>query len=205
MENSFIKSSCRIVIVLAAASLPLLAGTAAAQTTRASTPELDRRLSNEKNLRDNERLRRGMEADSEARAKSKEERQAIVSEAFMRLQVLHNETMTIVLSSEAPDLKRVSAAVEETKKRAVELRANLVLPKPPKDEKKEKSEEVTAGKDLKQSLTDMCTLIRTFVTNLNSSPTDDKAADQARRELDSLVTLSDKITRDLAEAGKRVN
>ena len=199
------KTNCCLAIVLAAASLPLFAGTAAAQTTRASTPELDRRLANEKNLRDNERLRRGMEADSEVRAKNKEERQKIVNEAFMRLQVLHNDTMAIVLSSEAPDLKRVGAAVEETKKRAVELRANLVLPKPPKDEKKEKSEDVTAGKDLKQSLTDMCALIRSFVTNLNTSPTDDKAADQARRELDSLVTLSDKITRDLAEAGKRTN
>ena len=200
MKNSFLKTNCYLVIILAAASLPLLAGTAAAQDRR-----LDQRLSNEKSLRDNERLRRGMEADSEVRAKSKEERQKIVSEAFMRLQILHNETMEVVLSSAAPDLKRVSAAVEETKQRTIELRANLVLPKPPKDEKQEKTEEVTAGKDLKQSLTDMCTLIRSFVTNLNNSPTDNKAADQARRELDSLVTLSDKITRDLAEAGKRVN
>ena len=199
MKNSFIKSNC-LVIVLAAACLPLFASNATAQDRR-----LDQRIANEKNLRDNERLRRGMDADSEVRAKSKEERQKIVNEAFMRLQVLHNDTMTIVLAPEAPDLKRVSAAVDETKKRAIELRANLVLPKPPKDEKQEKAEEVTAGKDLKQSLTDMCTLIRSFVTNLNNSPTDNKAADQARRELDSLVTLSDKITRDLAEGGKRVN
>ena len=199
MKNSFIKSNC-LVIALAAASLPFFASTAIAQDRR-----LEQRIANEKNLRDNERLRRGMDADSEVRAKNKEERQKIVNEAFMRLQVLHNDTMTIVLAPEAPDLKRVSAAVDETKKRAIELRANLVLPKPPKDEKQEKAEEVTAGKDLKQSLTDMCALIRSFVTNLNNSPTDDKAADQARRELDSLVTLSDKITRDLAEAGKRVN
>jgi hypothetical protein len=199
MKNSFLKTYC-LVIALAAASLPLLASTAAAQDRR-----LEQRIANEKNLRDNERLRRGMEADSEVRAKSKEERQKIVNEAFMRLQILHNETMEVVLSSAAPDLKRVSTAVEETKQRAIELRANLVLPKPPKDEKPEKTEETAAGKDLKQSLTDMCALIRSFVTNLNNSPTDNKAADQARRELDSLVSLSDKITRDLAEAGKRVN
>jgi len=200
MKNSFTKSNCCLVVALAAASLPILASTAAAQDRR-----LEQRMANEKNLRDNERLRRGMDADSEVRAKSKEERQKIVNEAFMRLQVLHNETMTIVLAPEAPDLKRVSAAVDETKQRAIELRANLVLPKPPKDEKQEKVEEVAAGKDLKQSLTDMCALIRSFVTNLNNSPNDNKAADQARRELDSLVTLSDKITKDLAEAGKRVN
>ena len=199
MKNSFIKSNY-LIIALAAASLPFFASTAVAQDRR-----LEQRVANEKNLRDNERLRRGMDADSEVRAKNKEERQKIVNEAFMRLQVLHNDTMTIVLAPEAPDLKRVSAAVDETRKRAIELRANLVLPKPPKDEKQENPEEVSAGKDLKQSLTDMCALIRSFVTNLNNSPTDDKAADQARRELDSLVTLSDKITRDLAEAGKRVN
>ena len=206
MRNFFIKFNCCIVIVLAAASLPLLvSGTAAAQTIRGSTPDLDRRREAEKTLRDNERLRRGMDADIEARARTKEERQAVVNEAFMRLQVLHNEMMTIVLSSDAPDSRVVTAAVAETKKRAIELRANLVLPKLPKDEKEKKTDDVADDGKVKESLALLCSLIKSFVTNLNNSPTDNKAGEQARRELDSLVTLSDKITRNLVEAGKRVN
>ena len=194
MKNFFSRSNCCIVIVLA--FLPILvSGTAAAQ----ARPNLDQRLEAEKMLRDNERLRRGMEADSEVRAKTKEERQAVASEAFMRLQVLHNDMMTMVLSSDAPDSQRVTAAVAETKKRAIELRANLVLPKLPKDEKEKKSEAAAGSEDLKKSLDHLCALIKSFVTNLNNSPTNDKAGEQARRDLDSMVTFSDKITAEVTK------
>ena len=188
--------------VLAAVFLSIIvSGTAAAQ----GRPDLDRRLEAEKSLRDNERLRRGMEADTEARAKTKEEREAVVKEAFMRLQILHNEMMTMVVSTDVPDSKRVNAAVEETKKRAIELRANLVLPKLPKDEKEKKLEDTATGNDLKPSLDRLCATIKSFVTNLNNSGTNNKAGEQARRELDSMVILSDKIVQAVGAAGKRVN
>ena len=204
MKNSFIGYSSCMIFVLVAASLPvLLAGRAAAQGIRPSTRELDRRLENEKHIRDNERLRRGMDADNEARARTKEERQAVVNEAFTRLQVLHNEIMTMVLSSDAPDSRRVTDAVAETTKRAIELRANLVLPKPGKGEKKEKSEDAVGGDNLKESLALVCAHIKSFVINLNNSPTDNKASEQARRELDSLISLSDKITADVIKAVPR--
>jgi hypothetical protein len=194
MRNRLTRSNDSWIFVLAAASLSIfVSGTAAAQGGPPS--ELNRRLEAEKSLRDNERLRRGMEADSEARARTKEERQAIANDAFMRLQVLHNEIMAIVLSSDAPDSKRVIDALAETKKRAIELRANLVLPKAEKDKKKEKSEGA-GDADLKKSLEVLCTHIKSFVINLNNSPTNTKAGEQARRELDSLIILSDEIAAD---------
>jgi hypothetical protein len=202
MRNRFV----RWILVFSTVSLPILvSSTTAAQGIRPSTPELNRRLENEKHIRDNERLRRGMEADDEARARTKEERQAVVNEAFMRLQVLHNEIMTMALSSDKPNLQRVADTVAEATKRAIELRANLVLPKPGKNEKKEKSQDATGSEDLKESLTLLCAHIKSFVINLNNSPTNTKAAEQARDELERLISLSDKITADIGKGGKRGN
>jgi hypothetical protein len=45
----------------------------------------------------------------------------------------------------------------------------------------------------------LCALIKSFVINLNNSPTNDKAGEQARRDLDSMVTLSDKITAEITK------
>ena len=162
------------------------------QGVRPSTPDLNRRLENEKLLRDNERLRRGMEADSEARAKSKEERRTVANEAFIRIKALHNEILSLPTSNAKADAKRIAELVTETRKRAIELRANLDLPNPNK-EKSPKQEETAAELALNDSLEKLCELIRNFVTNLNESPTNNKAAEQARRELDAVVGLSEKI------------
>jgi hypothetical protein len=198
MKKCFISYNRCMIFVFVAASLTILASReVTGQGIRPSTPDLNRRLENEKLLRDNERLRRGMEADSEALGRTKEERQAVANEAFMRLQVLHNEMMTMVLSSDAPDSKRVTDAVAETMKRAIELRANLVLPKPGKEDKKQKNEDALANDALKDSLALLCAHIKSFVINLNNSPTNDKAGHQARQELEKLITLSDKITATL--------
>jgi hypothetical protein len=161
------------------------------QGMRPSTPDLNRRIENEKLLRDNERLRRGMEADNEARAKSKDERRAVANEAFVRIKALHNEILSLTLANEKTDPKQVAELVTETRKRAIQLRANLDLPSPSK-EKSEKNEK-TNVEPLNDSLSKLCELIRSFVTNLNDSPTNNKSAEQARRELDALVELSEKI------------
>ncbi|MGH9906625.1 MAG: hypothetical protein ACRD8U_13705 [Pyrinomonadaceae bacterium] len=105
----------------------------------------------EKLLRDNERFRRGIEADIEARAKTKEERRTVANEAFMRIKTLHNEIVSVTLASEKT-AKRVSELVTETKKRAIQLRANLELPIPGKDEKSEKSDEAVVDSALNDSL-----------------------------------------------------
>jgi hypothetical protein len=187
----------------AVALLTLLSVAAQAQGVRNTTPQMDQRRENERLIRNNERLRRGMEADSEARARTKEERQAIANEAFMRLQVLHNEMMSMALATEAPDPARVAEAVAETKQRAQQLRANLVLPEPGKGGKKEES--VAAKEEVRESLTLLCAHIKSFVINLNNSPTNNKAGEQARRDLDTLILLSDKFPAAAPKPGTTAN
>lgn len=179
--------------------------TAAGQGTRPSTPNLNQRIEAEKLLRDNERFRRGMEADIEARAKTKEERRVVANEAFVRIKALHNEIVSVTLESEKTDPKRVSELVTETKKRAIQLRANLDLPSPGKDEKSEKSEEAVVDSAVNDSLSKLCDLIRSFVTNLNESPTNNKAGERARRDLDGMVGLSEKILAVVGPGSPKTN
>ena len=194
------------VALAAAACLLLLSGAARAQGMRGTTPPLEQRRENERLIRNNERLRRGMEVDSETRARTKEERQAIVNEAFMRLQVLHNDIMAMTMAADAPDPARVAEAVAETKRRAQQLRANLALPEPGKDEKKkQEGAEAAEQKELKESLNFLCALIKSFVINLNNSPANDQAAEQARRDLDSLIIVSDKISASAPKAAAPAN
>ena len=179
-------------VFFAVASLVFLSSmTVYGQGMRTSTPDLNRRLENEKVVRDNERLRRGMEADNEARAKSKDERRTVANEAFVRIKALHNEILSLTLANEKTDPKRVAELVTETRKRAIQLRANLELPSP--KEKSEKNEKTNVEAPLNDSLSKLCELIRSFVTSINDSPTNNKSAEQARRELDALVELSEKI------------
>jgi hypothetical protein len=188
-------------VSLAVASLVFLSFmTVYGQGMRPSTPDLNRRLENEKLLRDNERLRRGMEADAEARAKSKDERRTVANEAFVRIKALHNEILSLTLANEKTDPKRVAELVTETRKRAIQLRANLDLPSPSK-EKSEQNEKTNVESPLNDSLSKLCELIRSFVMSLNDSPTNNKSAEQARRELDALVELSEKIVAVIGGGG----
>jgi hypothetical protein len=129
----------------------------------------------------------------------------VANEAFVRIKTLHNEIVSVTLASEKTDPKRVSELVTETKKRAIQLRANLDLPSPGKDEKSEKSDEVVVDAALNDSLSKLWDLIRSFVTNLNESPTNNKAGERARRDLDGLVGLSEKILAVVGPGSPKTN
>ncbi|HEX8162926.1 MAG TPA: hypothetical protein VF538_13735 [Pyrinomonadaceae bacterium] len=195
MRNFYARRAALASLAAPPILLLLSPGVARGQGVRPSTPDLNRRLESEKSLRDNERLRRGMEADGETRAHTKEERQSLANEAFMRLQQLHNQMLAMALSGETPDPARVAEAVAETRKRAVQLRENLVLPDPAKDDKREKGAEPgpKAAAGPVERLSKLCAHIQSFVINLNNSPTNKKAGAQARRELDSIIEVSDEM------------
>jgi hypothetical protein len=213
MRNFYARRVGRVALFAPPILLLLASAVARGQGMRPSTPDLNRRLENEKSLRDTERLRRGMEADSEARGRTKEARQALANEAFLRLHQLHNEMLEMALSGAAPDPQRVAEAAAETKKRAVQLRANLVLPDPEKDDKpdpekdgkREKSPESAAAPPLTDSLSKLCAHIQSFVINLNNSPTNKKAGAQARRELDSIIEVGDALAAGAKSVDKRSN
>lgn len=170
----------------------LLSISSLAQGIRPSTPDLDQRRETGKQIDDNNRVIQGMKADEKVRL-TKEERQALVNEAFKRLQILHNEMLSMITSGNSLDLRRVWESASETKIRATQLHKNLALPTADKDKKQNKDDKPTVNTTLNQWLSELCALIKSFVVNVNKSPNDSKAGSQARRDLENIVELSSKI------------
>jgi hypothetical protein len=185
----------------AAAFTSVLWQPAAAQPRPTADPGLNRRMENERNIRDQQRLMRGMEIDSESRNLSKEERQKRAGEDFMRLQVLHNE-FTELLGSRMIDEKLLVEKIADARTRAAHLRLDLVLPEPAKEDKQQKS---NAAPQLYASAVKLCELIRGFVGNLNQSPNDKKAGALARRDLDRIVALGDAVASRFGPPSKPAN
>jgi hypothetical protein len=164
----------------------LFVGSAAGQT-----PELEARRAGMKDLQDNNRIMDGMEKDKAAK-RTKEERIAIVNEAFKRLQVLHNEIMAMMTSAQAIDNAKLLVAAEEIKQRAIELNANLALPGLPK-QKADKESSPVAPMVVNEQMSSVCSKIGEFVKDINLSPTDPKMGLQARRDLAAIIAQSDNI------------
>jgi hypothetical protein len=124
MKVSCKSPNTRVPVMFATlAAIALSFYSAGGQGVRTTTPDLNRRLENEKMIRDNERFRRGMEADIEARGRTTKERQELANKAFVRLKALHNEIMEITLTVTAPEPKAVLEKLAETKK----ARSNFAL------------------------------------------------------------------------------
>jgi hypothetical protein len=145
-------------------------------------------------LKDFNRVLDGEEKDRAA-ARTKEQRMAVVNEAFKRLQILHNEMMASIGSKDAA--AKASVTAEEIKLRATELNANLSLP--PLENSKDRSEKATPADaaqpqpTVDDHYTALCQLIRDFVKHINLSPTDPKSGLQARRDLFALIKRSDEL------------
>jgi hypothetical protein len=189
----------------AAAFVTATARPAAAQGRPTVDPALNRRMENERNIRDQQRLMRGMEIDAETRNLSKEERQERAAEDFMRLQVLHNELMELLGSGRANDEKPLAEKVADARTRAAHLRLDLVLPDPAKEEKQPKTDAAAGAAQPDASVAKLCELIRSFVANLNQSPNDKKAGALARRDLDRIVALADEFAARAGSPAKPTN
>ena len=211
MSSSFVRPVRLLFVVACAAALAsVLCRPAAAQGRPTADPGVNRRMENERNIRDQQRMIRGMEIDAESRNLSKEERQKRAAEDFMRLQVLHNEIMEL-RGAAVIDRKLAAEKAADARLRAAHLRVDLVLPEPAKDERRKKTESAAADTappddaQLSASLARLCELIRGLVANLNASPTDKKAGARARLDLDLIVEQGDKIAARLGPAPKPTN
>ena len=176
-------------------SVTALAGLAVSQ---ASDPRMD----DIRRLQENNRIIDGQQKDK-AKARNKDERLAIVNEAFKRLQMLHNEMMAMMSSSGPADAKKITALAEEVKLRAIELNANLALPELPKEKEKAKADTDPANQAISEHMFSICKEIRDFVKNVNLSPTDPKSGLQARRDLITIVEKSDKLIASLGAAAAK--
>ena len=173
------------------ALLVSVCGVEAQTVNRTTLPGMPERRETGKQADDNQRIQQGVEKDRDAAA-TKAKREAIVNEAFKRIQMLHNEMMTIIQTSPVDEGLAMKAATE-VGVRADELRTNLALPKAKGEKGTSPAVEVVQG-STSDKLTQLTTLIRSFVENVNKSPKDEKAGLQARRDLDDLVLISEKVT-----------
>src|SRR5688572_9008793 len=148
-------------------------------------------------------LRREMEGKNRKPVNSKQS-QAIktqIKEDFEALQTAYNE---IVINLQSGSLERdfVLEASADVKKYSARLKENLALPEPEKDAANETAaKEEPNLSDRRKSLRALCRHIYNFVTNpIFNEPTglDVEQAANARREIDKIIELSEKI-RETAE------
>lgn len=159
---------------------------AAAQGQRSSAnTQVEDRRANMKQSVDNERLRKGQELD-EKHQLEKEERTKRVNEAFRNIQIAHNDIITFLRGPQATDQAMARTLAIKAREAATALRENLALPAAKESEKD--SEDLSMP--VNDQLLKICDLIKSFAANVNLSPTDKKAAAQARRDLDGIIARS---------------
>src|SRR5688572_7502383 len=128
-------STKRILLLCCAFFAVMLLTTAvSAQLPR---PPADPRMDDIRKLQDNNHMIDQQQRDSAA-MRSKEERMGVVNEAFKRLQILHNELLTILSANTNVEATKIVEIANEVKLRASELNANLALPQIPKEKSKDK-------------------------------------------------------------------
>ena len=114
---------------------------------------------------------------------------------FRRLQVVNNEMMRATFSDETSntlDYRRISEATAEINRRASRLKANLLFPKPEREEQRPKDEDISNDKQLKASLLALDKLIMDFVNNpvFRSGTVDTQRSVKAGQVLVRIIELS---------------
>jgi len=128
-----------------------------------------------------------------------------IQEDFRRLQIVNNEMMQRVFVAKSLDYRFISTSTEEIKKRALDLKQNLVLPKVIDVEKDQKNRGAVSDEQLKASLLTLDHSVMSFATNpLFKDPqvVDPKFAETATRDLMRIVRLSEAIRKDLEKLVK---
>jgi hypothetical protein len=125
---------------------------------------------------------------------------AQIKEDFHRIQVVNNEMLRTAFAKErAPDYDSLSEKAADIKRRASRLKATIKLP-PPREERKQKQQEITDSEGLKASLLELRDLIGSFVTNpyFQKKPgvIDVQGSDKASSDLRDIIELSDAIKKN---------
>jgi hypothetical protein len=165
------------------------------------------RLEMERNLREREFMLRMLENEARRPQRRPEPQLAYaqLKDDFMRLQVVNNDLAQAVSSGSALDFKFVARSASEIKKRASRLKLNLALPEPEKDAKRPRTEVPAEPEHLKTSLSTLDDLILSFVHNpvfQSVNVIDAQMSMKARRDLEAIIDLSDKIKKSSERLSK---
>ena len=118
---------------------------------------------------------------------------------FNRILTLHNEIARAISSNRDLDYHFVSDATAEIRKKANRLQTTLGLREPIKVQLNTKEGGDTNNAPLKTALVNLCKHIKNFVTNPVIETPSTVNAEQlakARRDLESLIQLSEQIKKD---------
>jgi len=203
MKKSQIRPAAMGSLLIAAAALALISLTGIPVQAQARAPNWEQgdpgslgMSDRDRNLLEREAQLRMLEKQRRSPARSDPKLAFVqIREDFRRIQVVDNEVMRTVSGSSALDYKQIADAAGEIKKCAARLKTNLVFPEAEKEsERQEKPDPDTYG--LKPSLMALDKLILSFVHNpifKDAGVVDAKLGGKARRDLESIIELSDKL------------
>jgi len=128
-----------------------------------------------------------------------------INEDFQRIQVVHNEIVRMLKPENALNYDHLADLTGELKKRTARLRDNLALPEPEKTESQPFHHDAIDESHIRQSIADLHDLIVSFVGNeifKNLGVVDAKVIDDASKNLESIINVSDEIKREAKILGK---
>jgi hypothetical protein len=128
-----------------------------------------------------------------------------VNDDFAQIQGINAEIMRDYVAGSPPDYKHISEAMAEIRKRASRLRTNLLLPASDDIESEPATSEAASKRPGRSPLLDLNDLISSFVTNpifKNADTIDLDLGLKAKRDLASIVDLSDRISRSAHKLNK---
>jgi len=130
-----------------------------------------------------------------------------VQEDFLGIQQINAEVIHAYAAGEPPNYKHISEAMAEINKRAARLNMNLLLPTGQAEVTPSNGGE--AGKKTGRSpLLDLNDLINSFVNNpifKNADTVDATTGAKAKHDLESIIDLSDRISKSAGKLSKRQN
>lgn len=186
--SSYVKANInRIAFIAAAFSLMLCVSSSLRAQSPRSLPQ------NVQTLGDPDQQVRAQEIEAERTKRDPQLIMAEINEDFARLRILSEEIKLAAKAAAAPDYKRIADSSVEIKKRATRLKANIVFPPPPKDEKRQKTDPVDEFQPL---FATMDRLLNSFLTNpifTDTGGLDAQLANKARYDLEDIIKLSDRL------------
>jgi hypothetical protein len=203
-----------VTLVVATISSPVSAQTTVARPPSPTVPAGGARTSETTqppSILERQYLMRSMELEARRAPLTPEQKRlalAQIADDYAQIQVINNKMMGTVMKAPVPNYASIAETMAEIAKRAGRIKTNLPLPG---DDKKEADlnaaeyKNVVDAAGMKASLLFLDTTIMRFVNNPifnNTSVVPVREAAKAKRDLNTIVELSNRISKDARKLSK---